>query len=134
MLNRLSRVGLALLLSATLFMGILVGSVFSSRPLQVQGQEPIDEQTVLLQKLYKQVNPSVVSLLVTFPLGSQPDQLAPVPFPTPRNGQNDGNNRPFVLAEGSGFVYDSDGHIVTNAHVVSAATKIQVTFADGTVA
>jgi putative serine protease PepD len=33
-------------------------------------------------------------------------------------------------AEGSGFVIDSDGHIVTNDHVVDGATAITVTFAD----
>jgi S1-C subfamily serine protease len=33
-------------------------------------------------------------------------------------------------ATGSGFVIDKDGLILTNAHVVSAATDIQVTFSD----
>ena len=33
-------------------------------------------------------------------------------------------------ATGSGFVISSDGRIVTNAHVVSEATRIEVTFAD----
>jgi len=32
---------------------------------------------------------------------------------------------------GSGFVYDSEGHIITNAHVVDDAKKIVVTFLDG---
>jgi putative serine protease PepD len=35
-------------------------------------------------------------------------------------------------AEGSGFVVDEKGDIVTNAHVVDGATTIKVTFADGT--
>jgi len=34
--------------------------------------------------------------------------------------------------EGSGFVYDSQGHIVTNNHVVEGTTSINVTFFDGT--
>lgn len=34
-------------------------------------------------------------------------------------------------AEGSGVVYDSSGHIITNNHVVSGASQIQVTLADG---
>ena len=33
---------------------------------------------------------------------------------------------------GSGFVYDSRGHIVTNNHVVDSAEKITVAFHDGT--
>jgi len=34
---------------------------------------------------------------------------------------------------GSGFVIDSNGHIVTNAHVVDEATEIIVNFLDGTI-
>jgi putative serine protease PepD len=41
--------------------------------------------------------------------------------PLPRSSQ----------AQGSGFVYDSAGHIVTNYHVVSGATSITVTLSDG---
>jgi S1-C subfamily serine protease len=38
----------------------------------------------------------------------------------------------FNISTGSGFVLDGDGRIVTNAHVVSGVTAVQVTFADGT--
>jgi S1-C subfamily serine protease len=34
------------------------------------------------------------------------------------------------ISTGSGFVLDQEGHIVTNAHVVSGVTDVQVTFAD----
>ena len=34
------------------------------------------------------------------------------------------------LGSGSGFVYDTDGHIVTNNHVVAGASIIEVVFAD----
>jgi S1-C subfamily serine protease len=34
-------------------------------------------------------------------------------------------------AQGSGWVYDSDGHIVTNDHVVDGATSVKVRFWDG---
>lgn len=33
---------------------------------------------------------------------------------------------------GSGFVFDKEGHIITNNHVVNDAKKISVTFVDGT--
>ena len=33
---------------------------------------------------------------------------------------------------GSGFVIDSEGHIVTNNHVVASATSVKVRFIDGT--
>jgi S1-C subfamily serine protease len=32
---------------------------------------------------------------------------------------------------GSGFVYDDDGHVVTNHHVVEGAETVNVTFSDG---
>jgi len=34
-------------------------------------------------------------------------------------------------AQGSGFVYDTAGHIITNNHVIESATSIEVTFIDG---
>lgn len=34
-------------------------------------------------------------------------------------------------ASGSGFVFDRDGHIVTNAHVIDGVRSITVTFSDG---
>ncbi len=37
-----------------------------------------------------------------------------------------------AVGGGSGFVYDTEGHIVTNAHVVTEATDIVVTFYNGT--
>src|SRR5688500_13764152 len=37
----------------------------------------------------------------------------------------------FNVTTGSGFVLDGDGRIVTNAHVVSGVTAVQVTFPDG---
>lgn len=36
-----------------------------------------------------------------------------------------------MFGSGSGFVYDTKGHIITNAHVIINATKITVTFLDG---
>ena len=49
----------------------------------------------------------------------------------------DGSNAPFPFgdrtqrSQGSGFVYDDQGHIVTNYHVVDNAKTISITFADG---
>jgi putative serine protease PepD len=34
-------------------------------------------------------------------------------------------------AEGSGFVYDTSGHVITNQHVVDNATSVKVTFWNG---
>jgi putative serine protease PepD len=47
------------------------------------------------------------------------------PFPFGGDGSRESR------AQGSGFVYDSDGHVITNYHVVEGAKSISVTFADG---
>jgi len=39
----------------------------------------------------------------------------------------------YTSAEGSGFIYDGEGHIVTNYHVVEDARKIEVYFLDKTI-
>jgi len=39
----------------------------------------------------------------------------------------------YTSAEGSGFIYDEDGHIITNYHVVEGARKIEVYFLDKTI-
>src|SRR3954463_5671365 len=35
-----------------------------------------------------------------------------------------------AVSTGSGFVFDNDGRVVTNAHVINGVTALQVTFAD----
>ena len=37
------------------------------------------------------------------------------------------------IAEGTGFVYDLQGHIITNNHVVDGTINLSVTFSDGTI-
>lgn len=43
-------------------------------------------------------------------------------------------DEPGQAASGSGFIWNSDGHVVTNDHVVQSATEIAVRFASGQVA
>jgi serine protease Do len=84
------------------------------------------EQT--LQQIYQQVNPSVVAIHVV----EKASASSGLPFfsdPTNPNQQP----LPQAQALGSGFVWDKDGRIVTNNHVVSGAEKIEVTFSDGTI-
>jgi len=65
------------------------------------------EQT--FQVIYQNVNPSVVNIRVVEDYG----------WTT-------------VSSEGSGFVWDENGYIVTNNHVIAGAINITVTFSDGT--
>jgi putative serine protease PepD len=73
--------------------------------------------------IYEDAKDSVVEITVTAQTSSQFDQ-SPFPF-------DNGQPRPTQQAQGSGFVYDTDGHIVTNQHVVDGATSVEVTFSNG---
>jgi S1-C subfamily serine protease len=62
------------------------------------------------------------------------NQTGTIPWPTIYNQLK----QSVVLIEtdlglGSGFVYDEDGHIITNNHVIEDADTIQVTFLDGNI-
>ena len=48
---------------------------------------------------------------------------------TPTAGLSNSVNQTYTL--GSGFVYDKQGHIVTNSHIVGDAKIVDVTFPDG---
>jgi serine protease Do len=79
----------------------------------------------VLVKLYETANPSVVSIRVV--MNSQTINIQGYGFP----GMPDQPNTIPSQGEGSGFVYDKNGYIVTNYHVVEAAQRIIVTFYDG---
>ncbi len=73
----------------------------------------IEQVQSIYRSIYDTVNPSVVNIQV---LGTY----------------NYGFYVGAVSSQGSGFVWDSQGHIVTNNHVVENAYNITVTFSDGT--
>jgi serine protease Do len=82
-----------------------------------------------LEQIYGRVNPSVVNIQVVQEVAASslipqipgfPSLPAVPQVPQERSGL------------GSGFVWDKQGYIVTNNHVVAGANKITVVFADGT--
>jgi len=92
----------------------------------VISEDVVDYETAVLVAIYEKVGPSVVNLDVLNFRRNMPQQLIP----------DSGGITPETLipqGQGSGFVWDTDGHIVTNAHVVDNADQVQVTFPDGTV-
>src|SRR3954468_15091303 len=89
--------------------GTTVVRTGASRPAAVQ------TTALSVNEIYRRARGSVVQ--VTAGTGSSVDPL--------------GNQRQ-SSAQGSGFVYDADGHVVTNQHVVDGAETVHVTYADGT--
>jgi putative serine protease PepD len=82
-------------------------------------QDTSSSSQLTVSQIYKQSSKSVVEVDVT----SVSSNNQPFPF----GGQGQGE----VQGQGTGWVYDSKGDIVTNQHVVDGATKVRVTFADG---
>jgi S1-C subfamily serine protease len=81
-----------------------------------------------LTAIYEHVNPSVVNIRVAQSQASPSQETPEIPFPFhPQIPEF-----PPSQGEGSGFVWDKQGHIVTNYHVVAGASRIEVTFWEGT--
>jgi 2-alkenal reductase len=71
--------------------------------------EVVTDEDQVLVDMYSRLNPSVVNITVYL-------------------------NQEGVLdsfAQGSGFIYDDQGYILTNAHVVHGTDGVEVTFSDG---
>ena len=88
-----------------------------------------------LEQVYANVNPSVVNIQVVEKVAASDNSQGQIPgfpfFNQPPQGQQP--QQQFQSALGSGFVWDAQGHIVTNNHVVAGADSIEVTFSDGTI-
>jgi len=90
-----------------------------------------------LENIYTRVNPSVVNIQVIEAgqsIQDTPNSPNSSPFfglPGIPGSPNQGQAGPSE-ALGSGFVWDKQGDIVTNNHVVAGAAKIDVTFYDNT--
>ncbi len=72
-----------------------------------------DAEELLLINVYNRVSPAVVNIDVSIEHGGD-------------IGLTD-------FGSGSGFVFDLEGHIVTNGHVIEEADEVRVTFWDGMV-
>jgi S1-C subfamily serine protease len=75
------------------------------RQVTVEGSEPVSADSLSASEVYDRTSKAVVEISANG--GSQ------------------------TRAQGSGFVYDTDGHIVTNQHVVASASSISVSFWNG---
>jgi S1-C subfamily serine protease len=101
-------------------------------PAVTQNVTTVSEQDAYTQ-IYAKVNPSVVNIRVVHNASTQQDTSSQFPSFPGFPGFN--NQQPQAQAptqvEGSGFIFDTAGHIVTNNHVVENAKRIVVTFSDG---
>ena len=91
-------------LGAAAFALLEDGSTTVVRQVTVEDSEPVAESRIPASEIYDQAADAVVEI-----------------------SAGGGAGR----AQGSGFVFDERGHIVTNQHVVAGATSISVRFANG---
>jgi S1-C subfamily serine protease len=94
----------------------------------IQMQDQINENELQMQDQINEINNIILTKSRTLSLIEIFEKSEPgvVRVNIQRNQTEDG-----VGGVGSGFVFDKQGHIITNAHVVKDATKTVVTFLDG---
>jgi putative serine protease PepD len=93
---------------------LLAGDDAGVRQVTVASAQPVARSTTPIAEVVAKASPSVVTVEAR-------TQSARSPF-----GGGEGRS------QGSGFVLDRDGHVVTNHHVVAGAGALAVVLADGT--
>jgi putative serine protease PepD len=101
---------LGLGLGAAAFALVDDGTTTIVRQVTVAGSEPVAANELPVSEIYDRASKAVVEISAS-------------------GGSGFGSQ---TSAQGSGFVYDEDGHIVTNQHVVAGASSVSVSFWNGT--
>ena len=84
-------------------------------------------QETVLGNIYQSSLASVVQIRVTQKLSGTDSESGFNFF----GGRSGGTEDRFLRGEGSGFVWDTEGHILTNYHVIEDADTVIVVFSDG---
>ena len=127
MIDDIRKAIILLVIGTTIILTSAAVLTFSLQPAMAQQQQkivpssidPAASPSTSLPDVFKKVENSVVQITTT---QSNPNQVIIING-VPATGKS--------TALGSGFVYDNQGHIITNYHVVANATKADVTFTDG---
>lgn len=83
-----------------------------SRPVTARGDLAADEKATI--ELFREASPSVVFITTLARQRTGLFRISEIP-----------------QGEGSGFVWDTEGHVVTNYHVIQGASSARVTLSDG---
>lgn len=135
---RNSNKALTLMVSLMAVFALSLGACAPSVDLQSGAQSDRADEIVivnelgdLLADLYERTNPAVVNIQVAqqVSIGSEFPEDHPEFPDLPDLPQLPDSQLQF--GQGSGFVWDMQGHIVTNYHVVNDAERVRVTFSDG---
>lgn len=82
----------------------------------------------------EKATPSVVTIYTYGKASATQSQTQPQdPSMTPGNGSNgSGSSKEQELGAGSGWIFDKEGHVITNNHVVEGADSFVVEYSNGT--
>lgn len=109
--------GVMFLAGAWFAVSILPGTastvIPASAPLKIESPL-LNETERVYSEIYNRVAPGVVSITTAQRASSDSDAF-------------------FNASTGSGFVLDTQGHIITNFHVVEGADRLEIRFFDGTI-
>ncbi len=97
-----------------------IESTLAQAPQTLQDSSLVGDSEALAD-LYASVAPAIVNIRVTSRINSSL-------FPGFNSG---GEDSPLIESQGSGFIYDDLGHIVTNNHVIEDAESVLVNFNNG---
>ena len=129
--NEISTAGTGASTPALLSESSVVGGTAESMMLtELSGlneNEIVAAQETVLGNIYDSSLASVVQIKIVQRL---PNETTSSEFYFFGQGSRGPGNR-FLRGEGSGFVWDSEGHILTNYHVVQGADSVVVVFSDG---
>jgi serine protease Do len=122
--------------SAQTSAGSAVSKTSSSSNVSTSNTGDLAATEATYESVYQAVSPSVVEINViegASTASSSSGSFGRVtPFGNGSNPFSGGATTQATQALGSGVIWDTQGHIVTNNHVVSGASSITVTFSDGT--
>jgi len=119
---------LSLLLASGLMLAACSGAAVPSQEVIIRNEPEtiiVEDIGEIFSDVYERVNPAVVNIQVrqSFSPGDDADSEVPNHPEIPEE--------PFRFGQGSGFLIDNAGHIVTNFHVVDQVDRIMVIFTHG---
>lgn len=123
------RLWFALLIVLTLSFGMMVAVPASAQDTGSTSAPASASDSLSVADVAAKANPAVVTIY-TFTSSPQANGLFPTQPDQSRQGNSQDGEQP--LGAGSGWIYDAEGHVITNAHVVEGADRFTVTFQNGT--